>query len=268
MPGWKRLWYRLNIAFWPIGDVWKKVARVPVLDRFIGPLLWNEKNVDATYIPVGEAVEVDPGGALPYVLIEDLIGSASKLFALNGCVCRTGHDCGDYPKELGCLFLGDAAGDIDPGLCRPVSLDEALEHARTARAHGLLPCIVHGSFDATLFRIDYRRMLAICFCCNCCCAFRRDMKKGPEAYRERITRLPGLQVSGAGNCAGCGACVEACAFGAVELTPEGPLFAGYCKACGRCADACPHGNIHITLDPGANTRELLLQRINARTDIT
>lgn len=268
MPSWKRLWYRINIAVWPLGGIWKKVARLPVIDRIIGPILWNEKNVDATYIPVGEAVEVEPGSVLPYQLIEDLLGRASRLFALNACVCRTGHKCESYPRDIGCLFLGDAAADIDPSLARPVSVDEARAHVVRARNEGLLPCIVHGSFDSSLFRIDYRRMLAICFCCNCCCAFRADMKKGPEAYRERITRLAGLTVRDAGDCAQCGACVEACAFGAVEPGPEGPVFAEYCKACGRCADACPRANIRIVLDPGASTRELLLRRINARTDIT
>jgi UDP-glucose 4-epimerase len=268
MPSWKKLWYRINIVFWPLGDLWKKVARLPLIDRIIGPILWNERNVDATYIPVGEAVEVGEGCVLPYQLIEDLLGRASTLVALEACVCRTGHGCENYPRDVGCLFLGDASADIDPSLARPISVEEARSHIVRARSEGLLPCIVHGSFDSTLFRIDYRRMLAICFCCNCCCAFRADMRNGPEAYRDRIIRLPGLEVGGAGHCERCGSCVEACAFGAVTLGPEGPVFAEYCKACGRCTDACPHGNIRITLDPGVETREILLSRIRARTDIT
>lgn len=268
VPGWKRLWYRINVALWPLGGIWKKVGRVPVLGRLIGPLLWNDRNVDATYIPVGESVEVDPGSPLPYQVIEDLLGRASALFALNECVCRTGLKCEEYPREIGCLFLGEAARDIDPGLARPVTVDEARGHIRRAREHGLLPCIVHGSFDASLFRIDYHRMLAVCFCCNCCCAFRADMKKGPAGYRERITRLAGLEVKNLGNCERCGACVESCAFGAVKLGEHGPVFADFCKGCGRCADACTRGNIQITLDPGLDTRGMLLRRIDARTDIT
>lgn len=264
----KRLWYRLNILLWPLGGIWKKVGRLPVLGRVVGPLLWNEKNVDATYVPVGEPVAVDPGSPLPYRVIEGLLEQACALHVVNECACRAGNRCREYPRGTGCLFLGEAGGDIDPGLARPVSVEEAREHIRGARGHGLLPCIVHGSFDSSLFRIDYRRMLAICFCCNCCCAFRADMRGGPLAYLDRITKLPGIEVAGLGRCRGCGACVEACPFGAVRLGESGPEFGDLCKACGRCADACPAGNIAVILDPSTDTLGELLERIRSRTDIT
>jgi UDP-glucose 4-epimerase len=264
---WKKLWFKINIVFWPLGRIPKKAARLPGLDRVLGPILWNEEKLDATYVPVGESVEVPPGSALPSAVIEDLVGQASNLFVVDRCACRSASRCTAHPREVGCLFLGEAAADIDPGLGHPVTHEQAMSHVARARGEGLLPCIIHGQFDSSLFKIDYRRMLSICFCCDCCCVFRTDMKKGPEAYRERIIRLPGLLMTTAGECRLCGACAEACPFAAVSLEGDGPVFAEYCKGCGRCADVCPAGNIHITLDPEVDTRDLLLSRIRARTRI-
>lgn len=265
---WSRIWFKINMMLWRLGNIQKKVSRLPVIDRLVGPILYKEENVYGTYIPVGEAVDEIPGSVLPYQIIGDFVNQASRRFVLENCPCRTGNKCSDYPREIGCIFLGDAAGDIDPELGRPVTVEEAMEHVMRARGQGLLPSIIHSSFDASLLSIDYRKMLAICFCCNCCCAFRSDMKKGPVAYRDRIIRLPGLVMTTGGDCAACGTCVEACFLGAIELGKDGPVFAEFCKGCGRCADACPRGNIHIRLDPAIDTESIILERIGARTDIT
>jgi UDP-glucose 4-epimerase len=266
--GWPTAWFDFNAKIWPLGNIGKKVARLPGVSRVLGPILWNEKNLDATYIPVGEAVTVDEGSVLPYRIIEDFVEKASDIFILDRCICRTGLRCESYPRHVGCIFLGDAAGDIPRELGRPATVESAMAHVTRASAAGLLPCIIHGQFDAQLLRIDYRKMLSICFCCPCCCAFRTDMKKGPAAYRDRIFRLPGLVVAASGDCSGCGACAEICSFAAVAVTEDGPVFAEYCKGCGKCADVCPTGNITIHLEKGADAERILLERIGARTDIT
>ncbi len=264
----KKAWFRLNVALWPFGDVGKKVARLPGIDRVLGPVLWNERNLDATYIPLGEVVDVPPGNALPYSLIEEFVGIASHRFVMNACLCRSAHTCGNFAPGIGCLFLGDAAAEIDPDLGRSVSAAEALAHVSRARNQGLLPCIIHGSFDANLLGIEYRKMLAVCFCCDCCCVFRTDMRKGPAAYRDRILRLPGLVMESMGRCSGCGACADACFLGAITLDSGGPVFAGFCKGCARCADVCPRENIRAVFNPETDTRKILLERLGSRTDVT
>ncbi|MFH1150088.1 MAG: 4Fe-4S binding protein [Actinomycetota bacterium] len=260
--------FKMTVRLWPLGNLGKKVARLPGLRRLVGPRLWNEENLDATYVPVGEAVEVGPGSVVPYRIIEDLIGRASHRFILGGCLCRTGNRCREYPVDIGCVFLGDAAAEINPERGRAATAAEALEHVKRARERGLLPCVIHSSFDASLLDIEYRRMLAVCFCCNCCCTFRTDMRGGPVHYRDRIIRLPGLAMRSVGDCALCEKCARACFLGAVRVTGEGPVFEEFCKGCGRCADACPRNNIRIRLDPSVDTMGLLLARIGARTDIT
>jgi len=262
-----RVRFKATMRLWPLGRLGKKAARLPVIGKVFGPVFWNEKNLDATYLPVGETVQVEPGSVLPYQIIEDLVRVASHRFIMGGCLCRTAERCENHPREFGCIFLGDAAGDISPERGRPVDAPEALEHVTRGRDLGLLPCVIHSSFDASLLGIDYRRMLAVCFCCNCCCTFRTDMKGGPEAYRERIIRLPGLVMSSVGDCALCEKCARACFLGAIEVGRDGPVFADFCKGCGRCAASCPRHNIRIRFDPAVDTERVLLERIGARTDI-
>jgi electron transfer flavoprotein alpha subunit/NAD-dependent dihydropyrimidine dehydrogenase PreA subunit len=44
-------------------------------------------------------------------------------------------------------------------------------------------------------------------------------------------------------CTGCGVCVDACPFGAVELVNGKAVINEACRACGQCVDACPVGAI-------------------------
>ena len=70
------------------------------------------------------------------------------------------------------LFLGEGAAGINPALGHPASVEEALDHMQTALSKRVTPLIAHTQFDSYVLGIPYRRMLTICFCCDCCCAVR------------------------------------------------------------------------------------------------
>ena len=46
------------------------------------------------------------------------------------------------------------------------------------------------------------------------------------------------------KCIGCGACVEACPFGAMFMDPDEEVAIN-CILCGACVDACPVKALHI-----------------------
>ncbi|MCK4582283.1 electron transfer flavoprotein subunit alpha, partial [Candidatus Bathyarchaeota archaeon] len=44
-------------------------------------------------------------------------------------------------------------------------------------------------------------------------------------------------------CTGCGVCVDACPFGAIDMVNDKAVINEACRACGQCIDACPVGAI-------------------------
>jgi heterodisulfide reductase subunit A len=49
-------------------------------------------------------------------------------------------------------------------------------------------------------------------------------------------------------CAGCGYCMDNCAFQAVEVNPlrkKAEVNEALCEGCGACATACPSGAIQV-----------------------
>jgi len=48
------------------------------------------------------------------------------------------------------------------------------------------------------------------------------------------------------KCAGCGACIEACPHGAIEIEEDGKAVIDQekCQKCDRCKEACPFNAIN------------------------
>jgi len=182
-------------------------------------------------------------------------------------MCRKGENCQTYPHQIGCLFLGDGAAEINPSLGRKVDPDQALAHARQAMEAKLVPLVVHSSFDTWMLGIPYRRTLAVCFCCDCCCSVRQGLRLGPPAFWDTVVRLPGLTVVVDPGCTGCGRCTGLCPVGAISLEDGRVHIGEVCKGCGRCAAQCPAGAISLHLAPGVDVSGQLLADIEQRTNI-
>ncbi len=243
-----------------------RAARLPVLGGLLRPFYGPAAN-EAIIIPVQETVGGTESVALPIPLLAPLVEAAGARFVLDACVCRRAEGCRQHPVDIGCLFLGDAAARIHPELGRSAGAREALTHVQRAIEAGLVPMVVHASFDAWILGIPYDRMLAVCFCCDCCCTVRHGLREGPPAFWDTVLRLPGLTVAAGPECLGCGACLEVCPAGAISLEDGRARVASTCKGCGRCVAACPTSAMQLHLDPGADVLGALLARVEARTDI-
>lgn len=261
------LFHEALMTAWPLSRLLYWVSN----RRFLRPLsrsLFRALDSEAIMIPVHEDIPDPESTVLPYPLLTPLIRRASVRFLMNECMCRRGENCRAYPQDLGCLFLGDGATDISPSLGRMVDIDEALAHVRRALHLGLAPLVVHTTFDAMALGIPYRRMLGVCFCCDCCCTVQQGMRLGPPAFWDILVRVPGLRVEVNGACSGCGACLEACYVQAIILSHgRARIDDERCKGCGRCVITCPAGAIQLSLDDGGEATRQFLERITRRTDI-
>ncbi len=134
-PGWQ---IKIITLFWPMRNFLARMVGWPILGRVFGLAFRGDR---ASYIPV--QVEVKPPGSavIPTQAVEELIRKASYRFILDRCLCRSLESCRNYPRELGCLFLGDGAREIAPGLGREADPEEALIHHRRAIALGLIPMV-------------------------------------------------------------------------------------------------------------------------------
>jgi len=259
--GRSRLLYDILMRFFKPSRLWERVSPFRKRD--------SERNTSAHIIPVGRVLREGESVILPPTIIETLVRAAGTVGIMTECLCRRGNGCERYPADLGCLILGGAARELDPRLGRVVSPEEAIAHAREALRRGLYPMVVHNRFDAWLWGVDYRRMLNVCFCCDCCCAVRYTARlRKSEGFFRNIHRLPGLTVRIAGGCDGCGVCVEVCMARAIRLSEgRASIDPADCKGCGRCVEACPRGAIVMEMEGGAGIEEGLLEIYRRRTSI-
>jgi ferredoxin len=269
--GAKLSWDDIMTIYAGLKAKWRKagrLSRIPV----VGDLLINkhfDKAADANWmVPVGEAIERGQSSAIPFDVLKPILEKASYIHRMNRCPCRDGYGCTQYPHDIGCLIMGPAARDIRPEFGGRVSVAEALGHAQNAVSSGLVPLIVHAESDAQLFGIEYRRMLAICFCCDCCCDIRMGLRLGPEVFWDNVHRLPGLRVEVSDDCTLCGDCVGVCFRADVITMGQNKVqISEKCVGCGQCAEACPAGAISFQMEEGSDLVGHLLHQIADRTEI-
>lgn len=254
------------MRLWPLGKAVNWLGNRPLLGSILKPF-FSPKDNQALIIPVQEAVQAERSVVLPYALLEPLTVRSSQRFIMDQCLCRRAEHCSTYPQEIGCLFLGDAAADINPRLGRLVSVDEAMAHLDQAIRAGLTPLVVHSWFDAYILGIAYCQMLGVCFCCDRCCVIRQGLRTGPPAFWDTVVRLPGLTVTVGPDCVGCGKCIEMCYVQAISLSDGKARIGPTCKGCGRCAAACPRGAITLRLDDQVDVLGRLVAGIEQRTRI-
>jgi NAD-dependent dihydropyrimidine dehydrogenase PreA subunit len=209
-------------------------------------------------IPVGRTVEAG-SVALPMEILEHFIKKSTHRFILNFCICRDIMDCKDYPIDVGCMFLGEGAMQLNPELGRLASVEEALEHARKWQDLGLICNLGYVPFDSALLEVDPpEQFMSVCGCCPCCCI----------TTKVPADRLEGVEVLvSADDCTACGSCLEECVYNGVQIIDDKAVTTDGCVACGRCVNACPEDAIEIRILDSAYV-DKTIQRFNKVLDVT
>ncbi len=270
------MWFvRMLKQGFPYRSVWARFTRVPVVGSGIKKMLFEGDDLIVlpreTVLKVGRDLSSESDEVmLPSSVAEDFVERASFHWVMNTCICREATRCKDYPVDLGCLFLGEAARGIDPRLGRPVTKDEAKEHLRRCREAGLYHLVGRNKLDT--FWLDVGpgdRLLTICNCCTCCCLW-RILPHLSGTISSSFNRMPGLTVSVSDRCIGCGTCVETadCIVGGIRLSGgRAVIDENVCRGCGRCAEVCPEGAIDLVIQNSGFIRAAI-ERIRSKVDVT
>jgi hypothetical protein len=114
------IWFvKLIQRFFPQRFLLARLTRIPIIAKITDRLLFEGD--DLIYLPHDRVIPVNqtlnrPGEmVLPSQVVEHFIEKAAYHWIMNFCICRDSMGCEDYPIDLGCLFLGQAARASIPG---------------------------------------------------------------------------------------------------------------------------------------------------------
>ena len=232
-----------------------RLSRYPVLGRLIEYALFEDDDIiylprdNSVSIPVKAALRPREDTVLPSLVLEHFIRQARHHWIMNFCICRDSSGCEDYPIDLGCLFLGEAAMGINTRFGRKVTVEEALEHAARCREAGLVHLIGRNKLDTVWLNVGPgNKLLTVCNCCPCCCLW-KILPEINTRISTKVYRMPGVAVTVTEDCVGCGACTkEICFVDAIHLEGRRAFIGDDCRGCGRCVTVCPQEAIRITID--------------------
>lgn len=223
-----------------------KLGYVPGVRKLI-PWMDPKKN-SMTYLPVNQSL-VSEDVVLPKQVVHDFIEESNQHVIMNSCGCRLGRSCENHTHTVGCLFMGETALKMPPGVSRQVSKEEAHAHVEKAVSLGLIPMTGKVRVDNFIFLTpDKQKLLSVCFCCHCCCMM-RDFRHMPvEQLDNVIVPIEGLNITVTDACQGCGTCVETCGFKAIKIENGKAVHNGQCRGCGRCVRNCPNEAVTIEIN--------------------
>jgi ferredoxin len=248
-----------------------RTTHIPPVRGLVDLMLFEGDRM--VYVPkdrvvrVNQALDLPLQTVLPSRVVEHFIEQADLLWLMGQCICRAATPCRDYPIDLGCLFLGEAAAGINPRLGHRVTRDEAMAHARRCREAGLVHLVGRNKVDTVWLGVSPGdRLLTICNCCPCCCLWRMLPQMAPE-LGDRVARMPGVTVTVTSRCTGCGACAQGvCFVNAIRMEGDRAVIGQACRGCGRCAGMCPQGAIEVDMDSQAVSRSIA--RLAEKVDVT
>ena len=254
---------------WPVIRLAKKCSNLPILKWFINPFFAYPYN-EVTYVPIHTEVEAPETISIPHRLVRRVLDLAEDIFIVDECLCRGKTNCSQYPQNVGCIALGRAVNRMHPSHGRKATLQEAYEHVQKAADAGLIASIAHVWIDPLAFGLpDFNKLMFICFCDDCCCLYRTDLKNRGPNLDKACKGVPGLSVIADHSlCTGCGICAANCFLQAITVDSGKAVIGEECRSCGRCVEKCPQKALKLNLQEEEELFQRIKQRIENVADIT
>ena len=237
--------YIFNWRFW-IADITKKSK---AYKKLVDKMLFEDDEIVVipNTIRVNKKIESAGSEFLPTDIIKEVIKRSHDIVIMDTCLCRTSNDCKDYPKDIGCIFLGPTSKKIPRSISHEATVEEALAQVDQADEAGLSHIIGRNKIDTVWMNVrPGRGLLTICHCCPCCCLW-KVYPNLDEDISGKLEKLDGIEVKlHKDNCRQCGKCLEACMFKAIELKDgEITIDTNHCRGCGLCVNNCNFDAITI-----------------------
>ena len=257
--------YIFNWRFW-IAEITKKSG---IYKKLVDKMLFEDDEIIVVpnTINVNKKIESEGSEFLPTQIIKEVIKRCDDIVIMNSCLCRSSNGCVDYPKDIGCIFLGPTARKIPENIGHLATVEEALEQVDRADEAGLSHIIGRNKIDTVWMNVrPGKGLLTIVHCCPCCCLWKVYPNLDTD-ISDKLEKLDGITVKlHEDKCRMCKKCLnEVCMFQAISLD-ENRISIDYdiCKGCGLCVNACKFDAITIeysdeTIDKVVNRMDNLLE---------
>lgn len=258
--------YIFNWRFW-IAEITKKSkAYASVVDKFL--FEDDEIIVVPNTINVNKKIESEGSEFLPTEVIKEVIKRNKDIVIMKSCLCRTSNKCQDYPRDIGCIFLGPTSKKIPEHIGTKATVEEALAQVDRADAAGLSHIIGRNKIDTVWMNIrPGKGLLTICHCCPCCCLW-KVYPNLDKSISNKLEKLDGVSLKfDESKCKMCKKCLkERCMFNAISLK-DNKITIDYdtCKGCGLCVNSCKFGA--LTIDYTNETVDNVVNRIDDLLEI-
>ena len=238
--------YRFQIA---------RLSKISIVKWIYNKMIFEKSNL--TYLTKDKVVEITLNKTIqppesivvPSKVVEYFIEESSFRFIMNFCLCREAMDCKNHPKELGCLFMGEAAKKIPLSLGKPASKKQALDHIKKCSENGLVHLIGRDRLDEIWLGLGSKiPLITVCNCCSCCCLWKM-LPDLDDSLSSAVKKMPGIKIKVKNNCNGCGYCTkDVCFIDAIKIKNGVAEISNKCLACGRCVESCPNNAIELIIE--------------------
>ena len=248
----KRIFHlRFKVASW--------TRKSSIMDKIIKQMLFEHdgtyfipsnpsvKNIQSQTISMNIDISKPDMIVMPSDIIKSIINEAEDIVIMKKCLCRRSTGCTDYPRDLGCIFVGKTTKKISRKHCREVSQEEAIKHIDKCAEAGLIHIMGRNKIDSVWMNVrPNEELLTICNCCPCCCLW-RVYPNLSNTIQNDFYKLPGVSLEfNSDDCIGCGKCQEVCFADCIRIkNNKAVINENLCLGCGQCSNNCPTNAVKL-----------------------